>query len=107
MGKLGTPAAHPPLTRFLAGRTEQYEVEFRMRHKEGRWVHILSRAIVVRDAAGQPVRLVGTHVDITGRRQTEARPALQGSRWAAWTPESLRMPASSAAPRFSSRGRMA
>jgi PAS domain S-box-containing protein len=57
----------------LAGRAEQFQNEFRMRHKEGRWVHILSRAIIVRDAAGQPVRLVGTHVDITGLRQTEAR----------------------------------
>jgi PAS domain S-box-containing protein len=65
------PLTMEKVREHLAGRTGQYEVEFRMRHKEGRWVHILSRAIVVRDAAGQPVRLVGTHQDITARKHAE------------------------------------
>jgi PAS domain S-box-containing protein len=53
----------------LAGKTQHYEVEFRMRHKAGHWVDILSRGRLIRDANGAPVRMVGTHVDITVRKK--------------------------------------
>ena len=60
---------------FLAGDQPRFEVEYRMRHKDGHWVDILSRADQARDADGQPSsphRLVGTHVDISARKQAEA-----------------------------------
>lgn len=56
---------------FLQQRTDTFEAEFRMRHRDGRWLNILSRGLLVRDAAGLPQRLVGTHVDITARKQAE------------------------------------
>lgn len=56
---------------YLAGRTGDLTVEMRMRHKKGHWVPVLSRGGVVRDAAGRPVRIVGTHVDITARKKME------------------------------------
>ncbi len=56
---------------FLAGRREDYDVEFRMRHKDGSWRWILARANMVHDSAGQPIRLMGCHVDITDRKQAE------------------------------------
>jgi PAS domain S-box-containing protein len=59
---------------YLAGKIPRYEIEFRMRHKDGRWIDILSRAMLARDADGNPTsprRLVGTHVDITQRKQAE------------------------------------
>jgi PAS domain S-box-containing protein len=49
----------------------RFEKEFQMRHKNGRWVDVLSRANVVFDDAGKPVRVVGTHVDITERKRAE------------------------------------
>ncbi|NTU81886.1 MAG: PAS domain-containing protein, partial [Chloroflexales bacterium] len=56
----------------VAGETEFYEVEIRMRHKDGSWVWVSSRGQVVAwDAAGVPVRMVGTHRDITARKQAE------------------------------------
>jgi diguanylate cyclase (GGDEF)-like protein/PAS domain S-box-containing protein len=48
-----------------------FEVEFQMRHKSGHMVDILSRAIAVFGDNGETVRLVGTHVDITEKKQKE------------------------------------
>ena len=59
---------------YLAGRVDKYEIEFRMKHKNGSWVYILSRASLVCDEAGRqifPKRMVGTHVDITERKKSE------------------------------------
>jgi PAS domain S-box-containing protein len=50
-----------------------YEVEFRLRHKDGHWVDILSRGFPIRREAGGPVvRIVGTHLDVTERKRAEA-----------------------------------
>ncbi len=49
-----------------------YEIEFRLRHKEGHYVHVLSRGFPVRREPGGPVvRIVGTHFDLTERKQAE------------------------------------
>ncbi|MBS0630502.1 MAG: transporter substrate-binding domain-containing protein [Verrucomicrobia bacterium] len=49
-----------------------YTVEHRLRCKDGGWKWILSRGLVVRrDAAGRPLRMIGTHMDLTARRQAE------------------------------------
>lgn len=62
----------PALVAHLAGDTPAYESEFRIRHKDGRWRWILDRGkVVARDAEGRPLRAVGTHVDITARREAE------------------------------------
>lgn len=58
---------------LTSGRIEKYEVEFRMQHRDGHYLDVLSRAFLVHDAQGKAVRLVGTHVDISERKQTEAR----------------------------------
>jgi PAS domain S-box-containing protein len=50
-----------------------YEAEFRLRHKAGHYVHVLSRGFPVRLEPGGPVvRIVGTHFDLTERKQAEA-----------------------------------
>lgn len=50
-------------------KTNQYECELRMRHKDGHWVWILDRGRVIeRDKSGAPVRACGTHLDITARK---------------------------------------
>ncbi len=51
---------------------EGYEVEFRMRAKDGSYKWILSRRKVVkRDENGKAVRAIGTHTDLTVRKQFE------------------------------------
>jgi diguanylate cyclase (GGDEF)-like protein/PAS domain S-box-containing protein len=49
-----------------------YAEEMRMRAKDGHWVWVLSRGKVVEhDERGRPVRMVGTHVDISARKAAE------------------------------------
>jgi PAS domain S-box-containing protein/putative nucleotidyltransferase with HDIG domain len=61
------------LDRCLKGEADGYDMEFRMRTKTGDWRWIQSSARVVgRDLAGNPLRLVGTHRDITERKQAQA-----------------------------------
>ena len=57
---------------------EVFEIEYRMRHKNGEWRWLLSRDTVFkRTADGIPQQIVGTATDITDRKQAEA--ALQES----------------------------
>ena len=51
----------------LCGRSNGFKTEFQMQHKDGHWVDILSRGTIVRGQNGEPLRMVGTHVDITER----------------------------------------
>lgn len=52
---------------------EPYRVIHRMLHKSGRWLWVLSHAMVVqRQANGRVLRVLGTHMDITHRVQIEA-----------------------------------
>ena len=57
---------------YYQERTDKYEVEFRMLAKTGEVVWILSRAKAgERDPQGKPLRMVGTHTDITQRKLAE------------------------------------
>ena len=60
----------------VARGARAYEGEFRLRHKDGHYVQVLSRGYPVRREPGGPVvRIVGTHFDLTERRQAEAERA--------------------------------
>ena len=88
------PRTMADLQAYLDGKNDAYASEFRMLCKDGSWKWILSRGMVVsRGANGEPLRMIGTHTDISERvRQQEeiARVnerldlALQGSRLAIW-----------------------
>jgi PAS domain S-box-containing protein len=61
------------LGEYLANHRQNYAVEFRMRHKNGGWKWILARGMVVRrDSDGNPIRMIGTHTDITERKSVDA-----------------------------------
>ena len=57
----------------LDGLTPTCVNEHRIRCKDGSWKWIMTRGMVIsRDAAGRPLRMIGTHTDITSRKQSEA-----------------------------------
>ncbi len=64
------------LGRVFARELDFYECEARMRHRDGTWVWVLDRGTVVEwDDRGAPLRMSGTHMDITRRKLAEERVA--------------------------------
>jgi two-component system, cell cycle sensor histidine kinase and response regulator CckA len=59
------------LNELTERKRDRFEMEFKMHHKDGHWINILSRATAVFDENGEALRVVGTHVDITELRQAE------------------------------------
>jgi len=59
---------------YLEGKTSLFVSEFRLLCKDGSWKWTLSRGMVVsRSADGKPLRMIGTHTDITARKEAEAQ----------------------------------
>ncbi len=60
------------LAEHFAGRTSFFQAEYRVPTKSGSWKWILDRGIVTeRDAEGNPLRMAGTEIEITERKQAE------------------------------------
>ncbi len=58
------------LQRHLSGQTPVFNTVYRMKHQAGHWVWIETYGKVVeRDSQQQPVRLAGTHRDITAKKE--------------------------------------
>lgn len=60
------------LAKHFAGKLDHYDYECRMRHKAGHWVWVHDRGRVVEwTEDGKPLRMSGTHADITERKLAE------------------------------------
>jgi len=57
--------------KLIAKQIDRFIIEFKMKHKHGHWVDILSQAKAVFDNNGKAIRIVGTHTDITDRKSAE------------------------------------
>ncbi|HEU5433671.1 MAG TPA: PAS domain S-box protein, partial [Thermomicrobiales bacterium] len=56
-----------------AGRLaeDRFSNEYRVRHRDGHWVDVWDQGRVVHDAAGRPIRVVGSAIDISARKSAE------------------------------------
>jgi diguanylate cyclase (GGDEF)-like protein/PAS domain S-box-containing protein len=71
---LDLPSVQTDRADYFSGEKQTYANERRMQCKDGSWKWILSRGMVVaRDADGNPLRMIGTHTDITVRKQAEEK----------------------------------
>ncbi|MBF0290005.1 MAG: response regulator [SAR324 cluster bacterium] len=65
-------AAYREIDRHLAGKSETYKNEHRVRCKNGEYIWILDRGKVIEwTADGKPLRFIGTHSDITELKRSE------------------------------------
>ncbi|MDQ6611871.1 MAG: PAS domain S-box protein, partial [Gemmatimonadota bacterium] len=72
------------IERHLAGDTEAFEQEYRVRSKNGDWHTMVDRARVVeRSPTGQPVRLLGVRADVTETRNAHSARLLNERRFRA------------------------
>ena len=65
-------AVNQAFDEVIQGSSSSYEIEFRMQHKNGHYVPVLSRGFILRDEHGMPLRVSGTNSDLTERKQAEA-----------------------------------
>ena len=56
---------------MLAGGHETWVDEYRFRRADGAYVTLVDRTLVVRDAEGRPLRLLGSMMDVTERKKAE------------------------------------
>ena len=68
---------HTSIQRYIARQSPQYREEYRLRAKDGEYRWILARGIAQWDESGKPLRMVGSHSDITLRKQAEEALRLQ------------------------------
>ncbi|MEO5957926.1 MAG: transporter substrate-binding domain-containing protein, partial [Opitutaceae bacterium] len=69
-------------SRLRSGEGSRYDIEYRMRTKSGAWRWILDRGkVVARDSDGAPLRIAGTHTDITDLKRARDEAARQAARF--------------------------
>jgi PAS domain S-box-containing protein len=66
------PGVLKSLEKHLEGKSQSFEGEYRVRTSSGTWKWILDRGKVIeRDHMGKPLRMVGTFMDVSDRKQAE------------------------------------
>ncbi|MFT3766175.1 MAG: PAS domain-containing protein [Minicystis sp.] len=67
------PRIDAVLAAFRATGGDVCADEYRFRRADGTWAHVFDRQVLMRDASGTPVRAIGAMMDITERKQMEAK----------------------------------
>ena len=66
------PVLRRALIEHMKGRSDDYQVEYRIKHADGQWVWIEDRGRAVeRDPQGRVLRMLGTRRDVSARKQLE------------------------------------
>jgi len=71
------PACMAEFEQLFAGERDQFQCEYRIRHRDGFYVFVLDRGVALRDPQGQVTRIIGNTQDITERKAAEQALQLQ------------------------------
>ena len=67
------PDDHEASRRRLADFTgDSYLNDYRVRHKDGRWIHVEEHGVLLRSEGGELLKMVGCTTDVTARKHAEA-----------------------------------
>ncbi len=58
--------------KHLKDPEQPYDQVVRYRHRDGHTIWVRCRGIAIRDKSGRPVRMLGSHIDITAQMEAEA-----------------------------------
>jgi diguanylate cyclase (GGDEF)-like protein/PAS domain S-box-containing protein len=64
---------HVDVTTQLSGSNARFSIEHRVRHADGRWLHLQWVGAIRRDETGRAVRVAGSVRDMTAQRSAEER----------------------------------
>jgi len=59
------------LNNFITGKAKNYQGQLRMMHKKGYYVWIRYSSLLLYNRKNQPIKLIGTHIDITDYKEKE------------------------------------
>jgi PAS domain S-box-containing protein len=77
---------------FISQQTEEtFGGEYRVRHKNGNYIWLLERGLIIRDADGNPLRVIGQTVDVTERKEQEVKIIESEERYRALTEASAQV----------------
>ncbi|KAA0590699.1 EAL domain-containing protein [Azospirillum oryzae] len=65
--------AEEELCRHLSGELPEYRVEYRVRHRDGRYLWLYATGKALFDEQGHPTMMGGSYTDITAQKQQQAR----------------------------------
>ncbi|NGN99614.1 EAL domain-containing protein [Grimontia sp. S25] len=66
------PLSERQLAKLFAREADYYDCEIRLRHWSGQWINVLARGKIVEwDEQGRPLKVLGTHQDITAHKKAE------------------------------------
>jgi diguanylate cyclase (GGDEF)-like protein len=65
------------LRTVLDSNAVSFATDYRVQRGDGTYVHVIDRSFIVRDASGNPIRMVGSLTDVSERKELESQLAYQ------------------------------
>jgi PAS domain S-box-containing protein len=62
---------HGEIWRAIDGGSPAFSVEYRVRHRDGRYIHVWDKGLIVRDPRRRPLRVVGSTIDVSDRKAAQ------------------------------------
>jgi PAS domain S-box-containing protein len=65
------PRVHVQIYGAVHGAGASFSVEYRILHRDGRYIHVWDKGLIMRDEQGRALRVVGSVIDVSDRRRAQ------------------------------------